>query len=147
MKNSTVIAMTALVLVAIGALLFMNLAPYASFKEAPSSSLVSNSEIRGIAVVHRGVPFTLNFDEQKVAVDSVMRAVTVKKADYPEVKGPFDFDKIIIYRFNAPEIELFPIQFPEQNLVFSMPPINKDKYYMELSGGEFKRMISQSFDP
>lgn len=153
MKNSTIISMTALVVLAMLTLLALNFHPI-SFSRVTTADTtpntaewISNGEIRGMAVIHKGIPFTLNFDEQQIAQDAIMRAVSVKTSDYPQIKGPFDFDKLIIYRFHAPDVELIPIQFSDLNLVFSMPMLNRDKYYMELSGGSFKDMISKSFDP
>lgn len=137
--------LTAVALLAVFTLLVIKFNP--TTFTAPSKNIVSSSDIRGMAVMHKGIPYTLNFDQQKTATDVIARAVQVKKADYPKSDASFAFDKIIVYRFNAPDVELLPIQFQDDNLVFSVPVIDPNVYYLELSGGELKQMISSSFDP
>ena len=144
MNNTTLILLTSLALMAVGTLMVINFGPLP--KSEAAKSTFPSMQIKGIEVVHKGVPFTLNFDQQKVATSALLGAEEVKKSDYPEVKGPFTFDKIIVYRFNASDVEIFPIQYKELNLVFSAPALNKDAYYIELSGGEFQKMINSSFD-
>lgn len=145
MKSSTLIAMTAVVLIAITTLLIINVAPK-SYVPTPAESSFPINDISGIAVFHNGVPYTLNFEQQKIALDALGRAVEVKKADYPKVQGPFNFDKIAIYRIKNTEIELTPIQFVDTNLVFSVPSISTAEYFLELSGGGLQEMINTTFD-
>lgn len=145
MTNTTLITMTSLVIVAIGTLLAINFVPKASLEVTETG--LPPLEVRGIAVVHKGIPFTLNFEQQKLAADALLKANQVDKAKYPEVKRPLNFDKIIIYRFNTSDLEIFPIQFEENNLVFSAPELSKNFYYIELSGGALKNMINSSYDP
>ena len=145
MKTSTILTMTALVLVSVFTLLVLNLAP----KGPPvtSNAIIPGTDIRGMAVMHKGLSYTLNFDEQRLATEAIARAVEVKKVDYPTVDTNFNFDKLVVYRFNAPDVELLPIHYRENNLVFSVPTLNASAYYLELSGGELKQMINASFDP
>ena len=145
MKNSTVFGLTAIALLAVFTLLVLKLVP--STSEFGTSSVVPESDIRGMAVVHKGLPNTLNFDQQKIATHVLSRSVQVKKSDYPQSAESFPFEKIILYRFNAPDLEILPIQFQENNLVFSIPLIDPQNYYLEQSDGQFKEMISSSFDP
>lgn len=145
MTNTTLVAMTSLVIVAIGTLLAINFIPKASLEVTEKG--LPPLEVRGMAVVHKGIPFTLNFEQQQLAANALLKADKVEKSKYPEIKRPLNFDKIIIYRFNASDLEIFPIQFEENNLVFSAPQLNKNYYYLELSGGALKNMIQSSYDP
>lgn len=145
MQTSTVIAMTAVVVLGIVTLLFLNFKPMAPVHVGTASHLPGN-DVRGMAVFHNGIPYTLNFEQQKLANDVINRAVEVKKSDYPKAEAPFSFDKLVIYRFNAPDVEIFPISYSDRNLVFSVPSLSQEKYFLELSGGEFKNMINASFD-
>lgn len=146
MKNTSLIAMTALVLIAVAALMMLNYAPKMTLSSPNATAAgLPPLEVKGMAVVHQGKPFTLNFDQQKLANDAIAKAVKVKKTDYKK-NSDLNFDKIVIYRFNAGDVDIIPIQFAEKNLVFEVPSLNTDAYFMELSGGKLQDMIKQSFD-
>lgn len=145
MKQSTLYLMTAAVVIGVLALLVINFYPV-SVPDVTSSG-PPPAEVRGMSVFHKGIPYTLNFEQQSLANDALFHAVEVKKADYKPVKEGFPFEKIVVYRFNAPDVEIFPIQYVEGNLVFSSPMLNNNAYYMELSGGAFTKMITNSYDP
>lgn len=147
MKNPTLVIMTALVLLGVAVLMMLNYAPKMTVTSSDTTAAgLPPLEVRGMAVVHQGKPFTLNFDQQKLANNAISRAVLVKKSDFAKSKVPLNFDKIVIYRFNAPDVEILPIQYQEKNLVFEVPSLNKDSYFMELSGGELQNMLDHSFD-
>jgi hypothetical protein len=149
MKNQTLVIMSVLVMLGVATLMMLNYAPNIALSpSAPDATAAGLPplEVRGMAVVHEGKPFTLNFDQQKLANDAISRAVKVKKSDYSKSKDPLNFDKIVIYRFNAPDLDLIPIQYAEKNLVFEVPALSSDSYFLELSGGSLKNMINHSFD-
>lgn len=151
MKNQTLVIMSALVILGVATLMMLNYAPKISPDLTMSSPEATAAglpplEVRGMAVVHDGKPFTLNFDQQKLANDAISKAVKVKKSDYSKSKEPLNFDKIVVYRFNAPDLEVMPIQYSEKNLVFDVPSLNSESYFMELSGGNLQNMINNSFD-
>lgn len=135
--------MTAAVLFGMLILMWLNYAPISP--SAYEKSTFPINDVRGSAIVHKGLSYTLNFDQQKILVDFVLKAVQVKKSDYTPTK--LNFDKFIIYRFKDREVEILPITYNENNLVFSVPSLNSETYYMELSGGQLKTMIPSSFDP
>lgn len=145
MKNPALVMMTALVLLGVAVLMMLNYAPKISSSQDATATGLPPLEVKGMAVVHQGKPFTLNFDQQKLATDAIAKAVKVKKSDFTQSKD-LNFDKIIIYRFNAPDLDLIPIQYQEKNLVFEVPSLNTDSYFMELSGGSLQNMINHSFD-
>lgn len=137
--------MVSLVLVGIASLMMINFKPPAA--DEVTAVGIPPLEVRGSAVIHKQIPYTLNFEQQNLVKDALLKSQKVKKEDYPEIKGPFDFDKIVIYRFNAPDVAITPIQYKDNNLVFFSPELSKDSYLLELSGGALKTMIQSSFDP
>lgn len=150
MKSTTVFGMTALVLVAILVLLMMNFAPKATtlFTSTDTKQpFFPANDIRGMAVEHKGLLYTLNYDQQRLAADAILRSVEVKEKNYMVKKETTPFDKIIIYRFNASDVEIYPIQLKESNWIFSIPQVDSKMYYLELSGGELNTMLNHSFDP
>lgn len=146
MKNSTLVSLTIVVVIGIFILLFLNFFPKIHFSGAPPpSSSIPIEGVRGSSVVHDGVPFTLSYEEQQLAVQTIARAVKVKKTDSPP-PPPFTFDKMIFYLFNGPDLEIIPVQFINQSLIFSIPQLDPKMYFMELSGGQLLQMINHSFD-
>jgi hypothetical protein len=144
MNNTTLIVLTSLALVAIGSLLVLNFAPKIAAQIKVSA--IPQLQIKSVSVVSKGVPYPLNNQQVKVLTDALQHAEKVNKADYPAVKGPFSFDKIVIARFNASDLDLIPIQYKEQNLVFSAPDLSTDNYYIELSGGALQTMLNAAHD-
>lgn len=139
MNNSTIIGLSALAIMAVLALFVINLTPALSKGEA--SQTIPAGDFKAIDVYHHGAPYPLNFQQQQIAIDAISRAVEVKKSDYPAPKGPFTFEKIVITRYKGPSVELIPIQYDERNLVFSLNGVNDKVYFIELSGGIFRRML------
>lgn len=142
MNNNTIIGMTALVVIGILVLMVLHILPISSDN---NQKMLRNGETRGMAVVHDGLPFTLNFEQQQTAIDALNSSVYVKKEGYP-AKDTLNIQKIVVYRFNAPDLELTPIQFVEDNLVYDAPALNSEYYFLELSGGDLKKMLTNAFD-
>lgn len=139
MKSNTVMTLAVLAIVAIAALMAINFAPKFSYQI--TNTAIPPMQIKGIDVVLKGTPYTLNYDQQKIVGDAIQNAKEVKKSDYPTSKGPFSFDKIVIHRFDSSDVEVYPIQFAQYNLVFSAPVLGKE-YYMEVSGGALQKVIN-----
>lgn len=139
MNNTSLIIMTSCALIAIGALLTLNLAP--KIASQVSITAIPPLQAKTAMVYEKGIPYTLNYDQLRILTNTIQKAESVDKKDYPEVKGPFNFEKIVITRFNGPDLEIIPIQYKETNLVFSVPALDKDTYYIELSGGALQSML------
>lgn len=142
MSRTTLIFFSCLVAICAVVLLVMNFAPSLTSLPTSTPPIFPLEQVKGMAVVHNDLPYTLNFDQQKIASGALLRAAIVKKTDYP-TKSALNFQKIIFYRFDGPDVEVTPIQMKESNLVFSIG----NEYYMELSAGELRDTINQSFDP
>ncbi len=140
MNNNTMIFLTSLALVAMGALLVLNLAP--NIASRVTVQPIPPLMVRSISVIQKGVPYTLNAEQQRTVGNAIQHAEEVKKSDYPTVKGPFNFDRIVIQRFNSGDLEILPIQFKENELVFSAPALSQDVYYIELSGGALQKVVN-----
>jgi hypothetical protein len=134
-----------LVIIGILALLMINLAPQHPTTSSPLFATVGN--VRGMAIIHKGMPYTLNFKQQEFSIDNLNRAVKVKKSDFVSSKDSFLFEKLVIYRFEGEEIEVVPVALNEKNIVFSSPTLSSDSYFLELSGGELYTLLSKAFDP
>lgn len=127
------------------ALLFINIAPKGNQTKTPQLSSVG--DLRGSAIYHKNIPFTLNFEQQEVLVENLNRAAKVKKSDFPNQTAEFPFERIILYRFEGGDLEIIPIALKERNIAFNIPKISEDSYFLELSGGQLSNVLNGAFDP
>lgn len=137
--------MTGMVVAGILILLFLNISP--GLFPQKQAGYISLNDVRGSAVFHNGKAFTLNFEEQTNLVDYLNRAVLVKKKDYSNPSKNFPFEKITLYLFKNADVEIFPIDSSNQNLVLNIPAWNQEFYFMDLSGGYLQKLLNSSFDP
>lgn len=152
--------MTAVVLGGFTIIMAMN---FAALLGIVPSKYISPNDVRGMAVEHNNMLYTLNFEQQNALVDIFNRAIPVSKeivdarktnsANLPEVK------KIIIYRFNAPDVEITPVAYVAKtssaiktetaghlNIVFSVPLWNPNGYLEEATSDEMQKVLLTTYD-
>jgi hypothetical protein len=142
MTNRLTTIMMVFVLLGVGLLFLLNLTPI--FQTPVKEKYLARDLVNGVEVVHNKLPYTLNFEQQNGLVTLLNEAETIK-AGVPT--SSLDFDKIIIYVFNAPNIEIYPIAYVGDDLVFSVPAWDKVNFMKDSSHGELKKLISQTYDP
>lgn len=145
MQNSSVILLTSLALVAIGTLLMLNLGPHLSTFPTTTPGM-GNIHIKAIDLYKKGLFFPLNAEQQKIVAEAITHAEPVKKSDYPEAKGPLNFEKLIIHRYDGPDIEIHPLQYKDSNLVFSTQGLSKDGDFIEFSAGALQKTLDSAHD-
>lgn len=154
MSKNTIYALVALVILAILILFGLNF--YSSMDPkapAPTTSSAANSnskelrinknQVKGMAVEKEGKIYNLNMKQQAEALAFLDRAEPVDKKDYPNKDPKIGFNRIIVYRFNLPDIIITPITHENKNLVFEIPQLSTNSYMMEFSGGEFTNLIQK----
>lgn len=157
MRPRITLIMTLAVLGGFAAILLMNMA--ALFGIIPSR-YISPNDVRGIAVEHNQLLYTLNFDQQNAILDIFNRSIPVSKQEVEARKvqavDPPRVSKIIIYRFNEPDIEITPIAYvakstsvidSNHNLVFSAPLWNPKGYMEESASDEIEKLLKSTYDP
>ncbi|WP_068468089.1 hypothetical protein [Candidatus Protochlamydia phocaeensis] len=146
MTNRTLIYLTILVLVSMGVLFTLNMTAILTGKPEEETYLKYN-QVRGMAVGHHKLLYTLNFKQQNDVIDILNRSVRVMGVKPGKRQKP-NIEKIVIYQFNdQPELVLTPIAYIDGNLVFSVPQWNSDGYLMEVSNGRLQQLLSQTYDP
>lgn len=142
-KNSRLITnLTIVVVIGIFILLVLNLLPTSSLPSSPK--YLAERDVRGVEVVHKQTPYPLNFDQQRKLIDLLNQSQQIPQTSYP--KGSINFEKIVIYRFNAPNIELTPISEMDHELIFNVPEWNRNGLIKDNSKGKLQELISQTFD-
>ncbi len=143
MSNRTLTYLSIAVVACIGLLLVINLIP--SIQGISSGKYLQLNDVRGSAVQHKGLLYTLNFDQQNHLVDWLNHSVAVKSDSYK--KDPdMEIEKIVVYLFNKPDLEIEPIAYSNGNLVFSSPKWNASGLFIDTSNGVLKQMLSETYD-
>ncbi len=145
MSNQTVFTISLLVIVGLCLLFTVNITSILKGKESEEAYLKFNS-VRGMAVEHDKLLYTLNFDQQNNIITILNRSVRVMGVK-PDKRQKPDIEKLVVYQFeNKPDIIITPIAYINNNLVFSAPAWNADNYLMELSNGELQKLFVQTYD-
>lgn len=162
MSKRLTLAMTFIVLAGFGVILLMNIAALVGFFP---SRYISPNDVRGMAIEHNQKLYTLNFDQQNQMIDIFNRLIPVsqelieKRKVVP--KKPLEIQKIVIYRFNAPDIEVRPVAFISKSLspssneeeidsistVFFVPAWNPSGLLEESATDSAYKTLINTYDP
>lgn len=158
MNSRITLYMTLAVVLGIIIILGINIAD--AFGITPSK-YISPNEVRGSAIEHHNTLYTLNFNQQNTLIEALNQSVpiSVKEQELRKEATSFDFDKIIIYRFDAPDIEIYPIAFvskgysvQSQNLlnqphfIYSAPIWNPQGLMENVSLIDLKALFAETYD-
>jgi hypothetical protein len=102
--------------------------------------------VRGMAVEHKNKLYTLGFNQQNEMIGFFNRSVPVDAAGEDQ-KQKLDISKIVVYRFNAPDLIIIPIAYEDDNLIFSSPEWNSKGVMKDVSQGALKNLLLQTYDP
>ncbi len=151
MSNQTIYLLVALALIAVLILFGVNLTnkyqtqtPQTNTPTLNNQQLkIDRTQVKGIAVEKEGKVYNMSMRQQMTALTFLDRAEPVDRKDYPTRNPSMGFNRLIIYRFNQPDIVLTPFAFEEKNIVFESPIIGTGSYILEMSGGEFYNLIQK----
>lgn len=146
MNNRTFFYLTAIVLLGMIALLALNLTSILTGQPQNQGYLKYN-HVKGMAVGHKQLLYTLNFSQQNRIIDILNGSVRVMGVNPGKREKP-DFDKIVVYQFDGqPDLVINPIAYVDNNLVFSVSEWEPTSYLMELSEGDLQNLLSKAYDP
>lgn len=145
MSNRTLFFLTALVILSMIALLAFNMKSILT-GEPPNETYLKYNNIRGMAISHNQMLYTLDFKQQNAIASILNFAVPVNELKTGKRQAP-NFDKLIVYQFEGePEIVLTPVAIVDQDYIFSVPKWVQEGYLMELSEGDLQTLISKTYD-
>lgn len=124
-------------------LIGMNLPVTLSSDNAYKPAILSQKDVKGSAIIHKDILYTLNFKQQNSLVEAINSSISIVKANEKDRIAKPDFDRLVIYRFNQPDLEITPIEFDKEELVFSL----NGKFFKEGTQGKLKHMLSETYDP
>lgn len=145
-SNRAVFYMTFLVLAAMAALFIIN------FKGILGGQVISQTYlkpnfVRGMAVKHKQLIYTLNFQQQNQIVDILNQSVKTQQVKPGKQQVP-EIEQIIIYQFDGkPDLIITPLAYVDNELIYTNPAWNSNGYMMEVSNGQLQKLLSQTYDP
>src|SRR5436305_662063 len=98
MSNRVTLWVLILVLACMAIILSLNVSTF--FTPPPLEKYLSYNGVRGMAIEHNKLLYTLNFDQQNRMIEYLNYSVQIVAGQ--EKKAPLDFSRLVIYRFNAP---------------------------------------------
>ncbi len=130
-------------IIAILAIITLNVIPL--FWGGSPETYIKQTDVRGMAIKYKDQLYTLNFDQQKRSIDIFNRALPVGDLPSKSYDPKLDFQQIIIYRFNnQPSIDITPIRWVENNLLFKAPDWS-NSYLIEVSQDELHNMLQDAY--
>lgn len=142
MDSRSLTLMTIAVVVGVVLLLALNFTRF--FTESGTGPYLSRVEIKGISIVRDNQEYPLSYEQQNTLVNLVNKALLVKKEDIAEAGTPPDFTKIIVNRFDRTRIEITPVKYVGNDLVFSESTWNPNGWLRDVTHGELKTLILQA---
>ena len=143
-NNQIMLYLTILALAAIGTILVFNMTEI--FSGPSNQTYLVFNDVEGMAIVHKNVPYTLNFKQQTRVIEYLNRSLPVGKTAIGQGE-PLNFSKLIIYRFNKPALDAILIGYENNNVIFSVPEWNPHGYIKDVSVGDFKNLLAETYDP
>lgn len=145
MSNRTLTFLVVIFFAAMGLLFLVNFSGIFSHKT--DEKYISLNDVRGMAVYHSNKPYTLNFEQQTESLGFINRAFVIDKTEVSSDAPPMEISKIVIYRFGKQsDIVITPIMYKNDELIFSAPVLEKDRYLKENRRGKLKKLLSQTYD-
>lgn len=148
MSNRLIIYMTAAVLLCVVTLLSLNFLSIFTAK-TPTETYLNYNDVRGVEVIHNQKPYTLNFDQQNQLI-SLLNLAKKTEGDYQTLKKQTSmeevgFEKITIFLFNGPNVEVIPIGLDHKKLIYSVPQWNSNGFFDDNSNGSLLSLISKTY--
>ena len=144
-SNRVIIYLTVLVLLGMGVLFFLNINNILTGRHSPET-YISLNDVSGVGVKHKGLIYTLNFNQQNDLLNMLNQSIQMKTIEGGTRKSP-SIEQIIIYRFEGkPPLILTPITYLDNNLVYSNQEWNPKGYLKEVSLGRFDKLLAETYD-
>lgn len=145
MSNKTTTILLAIVIASMAMLFVFNISGL--YVKTEPEKFISRNQISGMAVEHNGKQYTLNFEQQNQVVSILNRSIKVGLEGYlTGDEASFDYDYLIIFRFNEGEIKIKPVSFANRQLIFQAPEFNPDGLLREIGPGKLNRLLSETYD-
>lgn len=150
MSNRLITYMSILVIIGMGILFLINFFPGALsfpqlFQSAALEKFIKPNDVEGVEIIHDQKPYVLNFSQQNHLLE-LLNLATPTNIKPPEVAQDMDIQKIVIHRLHGAPIEITPLAYINNELLFSAPAWRSDGLLKDMSAGEMKTLLSHTYD-
>lgn len=145
MSDRAIYVMTGLVTVCIVILLLLNAMPWIMTFNV--EKYLKLNDVRGMAVEHKKKLYTLSFNQQNEVIGYLNQSIFLDDPIATDKKPKLEITKIVIYRFGLPDLTITPIEYKDDNLIFSSPDWNANGLMKDVSQGGLKNVLAETFDP
>jgi len=108
--------------------------------------LLDPDDVRGMVVVHDGVPYTLNFTQQNDLIVSLNQMDETDRPENYDSGKNLPFDELIIYHFDTPTDRVRGKSFGEE-LVLIFDTDGYRRFLTEGSKTDFLDVLKQGYAP
>jgi hypothetical protein len=144
MSGKLVTLLSVLILTAMALILGSTIATH---QKPATKEYIRLNDVRGMAIIHKNLEYPLNFEQQVEVVQLFNKSLPVAPGLTDKNLQPADFQKIVIYTFGGPLIELLPLGFKNDILLYSAPSWESSAIMTDTSNGLLKKALMQSYDP
>lgn len=130
-------------IIALFLVILLNIIPL--FWSPNSQEYIAQDHVEGMAIVVKKVPYTLNFDQQKAVLSILNRAIPIGNYQSTPDDPSIFFDYLEIYRFDQKPIQIKPLAWVNENLVFSVPAWSEGDL-MEVSKRQLFEILNEAYD-
>lgn len=140
MHQRTFLGALIVVVICVAILLVSNLTVI--FSGNDKIPMIPREDVKGVAIEYKKNLYTLSFDQQNRFLELVNYSSKAKESDKKLVQQKVDFQKLLVYRFKNPTLEITPIAYVNDQLLF----ILSGNVYKEENPGQLKALLSQTYD-
>lgn len=133
-------------ILAIGVVMLMNLAPF--FEHNLDEVHFTHADVRGMAIEHNNLLYTLSFDQQEAVISMINRSLPINRGKEERAGEEVPFKSIVVYRFDQPDVTLKPVIYLEDgSLIYTLDGYSGTGYLRDISAGKMKDMFLTMYDP
>lgn len=119
-----------------------------NLRTPPSQKLLSYNDVNGIAVERNGIFYTLNFQQQNELIGFFNHAIALDPpllslSQNEHLTQP-SYTKITVYPFDRPDIEITPVAYIDDQLLFASKTWNEGKQLLDTSKGALKQILENA---
>jgi hypothetical protein len=140
MKSSTLTLLVGVMVAAVALLLLVNF--FSIYLQPDAKRFIKPGEVKGISVFHGEKEFAANSRQQNDIISILNQSVRLKPdMVQKDEKQQIAYSKIVIYRFDQPEIVITPIEVVKNQLIFSCPEWYPEGYMREVGPGNLNAIL------
>lgn len=141
MSNRTLLILALVLVGSIGALMLVNV--QTKLEPGGTQKYLPKEEVQSISIYVGDKEYTPDFDQQTTIMEILNQSLPVGDMTQRAKPDQLNFDRMLIHPLNKKaDVEILPIAYLHNALIFSAPEWNKTSYLQEYSNGRLKDLIS-----